>query len=144
MARMEQAGDRVIAVAGLVVESGCVLLSQRTAHQTYPNQWEFPGGKVEPGESPQDALVREMREELGVRVEVGRIWHVLSHVYSSYDLMLLVYLCRLARGEQPQCVQVQAIAWCPREALWMYDILSADDILVARLVREGIPQCTIV
>src|SRR5215510_5957787 len=91
--------DRKLVVAGVVVRNGLILITQRRADQALPLQWEFPGGKVEPGEAPTAALVRELSEEIGATVEVGRIWDVLFHAYDAFDLVMLVYGCRLVEGE---------------------------------------------
>ncbi len=133
---------RKLVVAGLVVGSdGRVLITQRRADQPLPLQWEFPGGKVEPGESPVTALARELREELGIVAIVGRIWEVLFHPYPDFDLVLLVYVCRLAPGEVPRAVEVADLAWVETTALpGSWDILPADRPLVARLVAEGSPD----
>ena len=131
--------DRKLVVAGLIVGGdGRVLISQRRADQMLPLQWEFPGGKVEPGEPPVAALARELAEELGVTVEVGRIWDVLFHAYPEFDLVMLVYACRIVAGA-PRAVEVADIAWVPPAALPTWDILPADRPLVDRLVREGVP-----
>jgi len=130
--------DRKLVVAGLVVRDGLVLITQRRADQPLPLEWEFPGGKVEPGESPTAALARELAEEIGVTVEVGRIWDVLFHAYETFDLVMLVYACRIVDGE-PRTVEVADLAWVPRGELPRWDILSADRPLVDRLVSEGPP-----
>src|SRR5512138_844322 len=103
--------DRKLVVAGLIVRDGVVLITQRRADQSLPLQWEFPGGKVEPGEAPVEALRRELAEELGVAAEIGRIWEVLFHAYPAFDLVMLVYACRLAPGAVPACVEVADLAW---------------------------------
>ncbi len=131
--------DRKLVVAGLIVGSdGRVLISQRRADQALPLQWEFPGGKVEPGEAPVAALARELREELGVEVEVGRIWDVLFHAYPDFDLVMLVYACRVVAGE-PRPVEVAQVAWVAPGQLSAWDILPADRPLVDRLEHEGPP-----
>ena len=90
---------RKLVVAGLIVDDrGFVLITQRRTDQALGGQWEFPGGKVEPGEAPAHALHRELTEELGAAVEVGPIWDVLHHAYPSLDLLMLLYGCRLAPG----------------------------------------------
>ena len=87
---------RTLVVAGLILgDDGRVLIAQRRADQALGGLWEFPGGKVEPGEAPVAALARELREELGVTAAVGRIWDVLFHAYPAFDLVMLVYACRL-------------------------------------------------
>jgi mutator protein MutT len=129
---------RKLVVAGLVVrDDGRVLISQRRADQALPLQWEFPGGKVEAGESPTAALARELEEELGITVEVGRIWDVVFHAYDAFDLVMLVYRCRLVGDTQPRAVEVADFAWSAPAELSAWDILQADRPLVERLVREG-------
>ncbi|MBX3159639.1 MAG: (deoxy)nucleoside triphosphate pyrophosphohydrolase [Deltaproteobacteria bacterium] len=132
--------DRKLVVAGLIVGGdGRILITQRRADQALPLQWEFPGGKVEPGEAPVAALARELREEIGVRVDVGRIWDVLFHAYPAFDLVMLVYACRVGDGEVPRAVEVADLAWVPYGELGAWDILPADRPLVERLLAEGPP-----
>jgi 8-oxo-dGTP diphosphatase len=131
---------RKLVVAGLVVDDdGRVLITQRRADQSLPLQWEFPGGKVEPGEAPVAALVRELVEEIGCVVEVGRIWDVLFHAYPAFDLVMLVYRCRPAAGQVARAVEVADLRWLAPAELPAWDILPADRPLVARLVAEGPP-----
>ncbi len=130
--------DRKLVVAGLIVGAGRVLISQRRADQSLPLQWEFPGGKVEPGEAPVAAVARELREELGVEVDVGRVWDVLFHPYPEFDLVMLVYVCRVRAGE-PRALEVAQVAWVAPGELPEWDIRPADRPLVERLVAEGLP-----
>jgi len=132
---------RTLVVAGLMVRDGKVLITQRTAEQKQPAlalKWEFPGGKVEPGESPAAALVRELREEIGVTVDVGRVWEVLFHVYPAFDLVMLIYVATIVDGE-PRSIEVNDTAWVPVADLAAWDILPADRPLVERLLTEGPP-----
>lgn len=131
--------ERKLVVAGLILGEGRVLITQRRADQALPLQWEFPGGKVEAGEAPVAALVRELREEIGVGVAVGRIWDVLFHAYPAFDLVMLVYACRVVEGE-PRAVEVADLRWLPPAELPAWDILPADKPLVERLVAEGLPE----
>ncbi len=106
-----QAGP-VIVAAAVVVDAGRVLLSQRKAGTHLEGAWELPGGKVEPGEDPRDALVRELREELGVVAEVGDIVEVTFHRYPTKSVLLLFYEARLAEGSPPpQALDVAAVKW---------------------------------
>jgi 8-oxo-dGTP diphosphatase len=132
---------RKLVVAGLIIGADRrVLITQRRADQALPLQWEFPGGKVEPGEAPVAALARELAEELGAHVTVGRIWDVLFHAYPDFDLVMLVYACRLAPGSEPRAVEVADLAWVATDELpGAWDILPADRPLVERLVAEGPP-----
>jgi len=132
---------RKLVVAWLIVGAdGRILITQRRADQALALQWEFPGGKVEPGEAPVAALARELTEEIGVRVTVGRVWDVLFHAYPAFDLVMLVYTCRIVDGDVPRAVEVADLAWVARENLKAWDILPADRPLVDRLVAEGLPQ----
>ena len=136
---MTELRKRTLVVAGLVIaHDGRVLISQRRADQALPLQWEFPGGKVEPGEAPDRALVRELTEELGITVEVGRIWDVVFHPYPAFDLVMLVYPCKIVAGE-PRAVEVADFGWAAAEELGRWDILPADRPLVERLIAEGPP-----
>jgi len=131
---------RKLVVAGLIVGvDRRVLITQRRADQALPLQWEFPGGKVEPGEAPVAALERELQEEVGVVARVGRIWDVVFHAYPDFDLVMLVYACVLAPGAAPRAVEVAALAWVDCCDLPQWDILPADRPLVDRLVTEGPP-----
>jgi 8-oxo-dGTP diphosphatase len=129
--------ERKLVVAALIENAdGEVLLSQRREDQDLPLLWEFPGGKVEPGEAPEAALRRELEEELGVNpaaAKVGTIWDVLFHRYPRYDVYLLVYRVTLAPGVMPRPVEVRDLAWVARARLPEVDILPADAPLVARL-----------
>jgi 8-oxo-dGTP diphosphatase len=131
--------SRTLVVAGLIIgDDDRVLITQRRADQALPLQWELPGGKVEPGEAPAAALVRELQEELGVRVSVGRIWDVVFHAYPAFDLVMLVYACRIVEGV-PRPVEVADLAWVACEDLARWDILEADRPLVERLSVEKLP-----
>lgn len=100
-----------------------------------PLQWEFPGGKIEEGESPTAALERELAEELGARSRVGPIYEVLFYRYRDFDLYLLVYECVLE--DPPRPVEVAQVVWVEPHELGRYPILPADAPLIARLQREA-------
>lgn len=131
---------RKLVVAGLILgDDQRILITQRRADQALALQWEFPGGKVEPGESPIAALRRELTEEIGVTVAVGQIWEVLFHAYPEFDLVMLVYVCRIVDGE-PRAVEVADLTWARAGELSRWDILPADRPLVERLAAEGVPE----
>jgi 8-oxo-dGTP diphosphatase len=98
-----------------------------------PRLWELPGGKVEPGEAPADALRRELFEELGVQVRVGRVLDVVFHRYAAFDLVMIVYACRIA-GE-PRAVAVDDVRWVEPARLAEYKCPPADAALWRRLSR---------
>ena len=139
---------KLVVAALLGGTDGRILLTRRRPDQPLPDQWELPGGKMEPGEAPDEALRRELVEELGARVAVGPIWDVLHHRYPEYAVLMLVYACRLLAGETPRCIQVADLAWvAPGDlgaTLGAGDVLAADRPLLDRLRREGPPSfCTV-
>lgn len=133
------ARPRVLVVAALLRRDGLILVSRRRADQPMPLLWEFPGGKIEPGESPAVALAREVNEELGCEVEVGRIEDVVFHAYPAFDLIMLVYACRVAAGV-PHAVTVAEIAWVSPTALPGMELLPADFPLAHKLAAEAAGQ----
>jgi len=116
---------RKLVVAALIRREDRVLVSRRRADQPMPLLWEFPGGKVEPGEDPVVALAREVREELGCGVRVGRIREVVFHAYEVFDLVMLVYACEISDGT-PRAVQVAEIEWVTVTRLPELELLPAD------------------
>ncbi len=132
---------RILVSAGLVrgaagrPEAGRILLTRRPPDAHLGDWWEFPGGKVEPGESPVEALVRELREELGVDVAVGDIYAVGHHVYESRDVVLLIYECEIVEGE-PACIEVAELRWLTVRELLEVPLPPADEPVVERLRRE--------
>jgi 8-oxo-dGTP diphosphatase len=126
---------RKLVVAALVRDGARILMSRRRADQPMPGLWEFPGGKVEPGESPTDALAREVREELGCAAEVGRIHEVVFHAYPEFDLYMLVYAATITEGT-PRALEVAEIAWVEAARLPELDLLPADYPL-ARALAAG-------
>jgi 8-oxo-dGTP diphosphatase len=123
---------RKLVVAALIRRDGAVLVSRRRADQSMPLLWEFPGGKVEPGEDPRLALAREVREELGCGVTVGRIHEVVFHAYPDFDLYMLVYPCQIVEGT-PRAVEVAEVAWVEAAKLPELDLLPADYPLAREL-----------
>ena len=123
---------RKLVVAALVRDGARVLMSRRRADQPMPLLWEFPGGKVEPGEDPVVALAREVREELGCGVRVGRIHEVVFHAYEAFDLVMLVYACTLT-GDTPRAIQVAEVAWVEAARLPSLELLPADAPLAKKL-----------
>ncbi len=132
---------RLLVVAALIRRGGLLLVSRRRNDQAMPDLWEFPGGKIEAGESPQRALGREVREELGCEVEVGRISDVVFHAYPAFDLYMMVYDCRLV-GAEPRPVSVAEIAWVAPAALPSMELLPADLPLARRLADEASREAT--
>src|SRR5688572_6595740 len=104
-------GTKIIEVsAGLVFRSGQLLITQRHATAHLGGLWEFPGGKREPGESFEQCLVRELREELGIEVSVGELFETITHAYPERTVLLKFFRCQLSQGE-PQAIDCAAVKW---------------------------------
>jgi len=115
---MTDAPATVLVSAAVLVEGGRVLLTQRKRGTHLEGLWEFPGGKVEPGEDPRDALVRELREELGIEATVGDVVEVTFHRYAEKAVLLLFYeASRTAGSPQPRALDVAALEWAGRAEL---------------------------
>ena len=125
-------------VAALIVKDGRILVCQRTRHQTMPMKWEFPGGKVEAGEQPHDALRRELEEELGIDAVIGQEVTCIRHQYSGGGAVeLRFYLVRQFRGELQNRI-FREVRWAEPSELPRFDFLEADLKLVSDLAQGKI------
>lgn len=122
-------------VGAVVVRDDTVLAAQRSAGMSLPGMWEFPGGKVEAGETPQEALAREMNEELLCRVEIGEHVETTSHEYAFGVVTLTTYYATLIDGE-PQLTEHSEIRWIPASSLDSVEWAPADVPAVERIMRD--------
>lgn len=125
-----------IVAAGLVVERGNILLSRRKKGTHLAGCWEFPGGKVEPGEDPRAALRRELEEELGILVEVGEIADVTFHRYDDADkavLLLFFHAVREPGSPEPQAIDVAEVKWAGASALDPAEFPPADVAVLTKV-----------
>lgn len=125
----------VLVVAAVLVDPDRrILLAQRPAGKSLAGLWEFPGGKVETGESPEAALIRELDEELGIIVREPCLAPMIfaSHSYEAFHLLMPVYVCRRWEGV-PQAREHAALAWVPRMRLGDYPMPPADLPLIAAI-----------
>ena len=104
-----RAANWVVVVAGFAVREGRILLAQRPAGKHLAGYWEFPGGKVEAGETPAAALARELREELDVPCTVGVLLDAVTHTYERFDLLMLLY--HVDMHGDPRAHEAAAVAW---------------------------------
>ena len=120
----------VVAVA-LIDGDGRVLLAQRPAHKEHGGLWEFPGGKIHAGETPEAALIRELKEELGIDVAPRCLAPLTfaSHSYGTYHLLMPLYACRNWQGE-PEPLEGQTLAWVRKDKLSSYAMPPADVPLI--------------
>ena len=118
-------------VAALIVQEGKILVCQRTKHQTMPLKWEFPGGKIEEGEQPRDALRRELDEELGIDATIGEEIARIRHEYrSGNSVELRFYVVHEFRGKLENRI-FRDMKWVERTELPSFDFLEADLKLVS-------------
>ena len=124
-------GQPLLVVAAGTLRDGKVMICQRRPDAHNGLKWEFPGGKIEAGESPEAALARELREELDLNVRVGRIMDAVCHRYADRDVLVLFYDCRILSGS-PRTVDCNAVAWAGPEEIRSYDFAGADRAFVER------------
>lgn len=122
-------------VAALLWDGGRFLIGQRSAHKARGLLWEFVGGKVEPGETPEQALMRECREELGVTVSVGGIFMEVTHTYPDITVHLTLYHAALAQGV-PQKREHAQLQWITPAEIPQYAFCPADVDILVRLQAE--------
>lgn len=124
----------LVVAAALIDADGRVLLAERPAGKSMAGLWEFPGGKMGASETPEEALCRELKEELGIETSPGCLFPVTfaSHAYAEFHLMMPLYICRQWRG-QIQPTEGQKIAWVKPENLGDYSMPPADVPLVTAL-----------
>ena len=127
----------LVAACALIDAAGRVLLARRPEGRALAGLWEFPGGKIEPSESPEHALIRELHEELGITIEASDLVPLTfaSHAYADFHLLMPLYLCRQWSGDVA-AQEGQALAWVKSDELARYDMPSADEPL-----KESLAVC---
>jgi 8-oxo-dGTP diphosphatase len=122
-------------VAALVASGGQYLITQRRVSAVLPNLWEFPGGRVENGETDAQALAREITERLGVRISVGQMISFVSHPYEHYNVDLYLYECQLMTRDLT-ALGVQAFRWITSDEFDQLDFAPADEASMTQLLGE--------
>ncbi len=124
----------LVVACALIDKDGRILVTQRPEGKNMAGFWEFPGGKIESGETPEQALIRELKEELGIDVHDSCLapFSFVSHAYEEFHLLMPLYLCRKWKGQITAC-ELQNMQWVLPRNLLDIDILPADTSLVAML-----------
>ena len=123
-------------VAALIREGGRFLICQRPAHKARGLLWEFVGGKVEPGETKAQALVRECREELAITVEVGEEFLEVTHTYPDLTVHLTLFSARIAEGT-PQMLEHNDLRWITPAEIPQYEFCPADKVILEALQKQA-------
>jgi 8-oxo-dGTP diphosphatase len=126
----------LVSACALIDPDNRVLLAQRPAGKSMAGLWEFPGGKVEPGERPEETLIRELREELGIEVKEACLAPLTfaSHAYDDFHLLMPLYICRRWEGTvTPQ--EGQKVTWVRANKLRDYEMPAADIPLIPHLTE---------
>jgi 8-oxo-dGTP diphosphatase len=126
----------IIVTAAVIRRDDSVLITKRLETSRHGGLWEFPGGKLDPNESPQEGLRREIREELDIDIEVETILEVVYYRYPQGTVLILAYNCKHLSGEIRN-LEVAEHRWVPTTMLGEYPLLPADDPIVARIIEKS-------
>ncbi len=120
--------------AAVIQHQNKILITLRPEDKRLGGYWEFPGGKIETGESPQTALIRELREELDIKIEVGALIETVHHRYEWGKVIILAYACSWKSGAIKH-LEVSDHRWVAAKNLLDYDILAADQPIIKKLLK---------
>jgi len=126
--------------AGVIVDGDVVLITRRAPKENFAGGWEFPGGKVEVGETPEDCLVRELKEELNITVSVSKFCTEVTHSYANIHINLLAYYCIITDGSIQVSVH-DRYKWVRINDLLKYDLLPADIYIAKKVMEDYYEQC---
>lgn len=125
---------KIINVVAAIIRDGDKILATQRGYGEFAGGWEFPGGKIEPGESDEVALIREIKEELEVEIEVGEFVHTVEYDYPNFHLSMNCYFANVIRGEIV-LTEHQSAKWLTRDTLMSVEWLPADVSLI-ELLKE--------
>ena len=125
---------RIEVVAAIIRKGNCVFATQR-GYGDYKDWWEFPGGKIEPGETPEKALIREIKEELSTDISVDEFLHTIDYDYPKFHLTMHCYMCSLL-SEALHLNEHEAAKWLNREDIHSVNWLPADEIILPMILDQ--------
>ncbi len=123
---------RTIKVVAAIIEKDKRIFATQRGYGDFKDGWEFPGGKVESGEKPEDALVREIKEELNADIKVGELLHIVEYDYPKFHLSMNCYICELM-SEEIELIEHEAAKWLDYNNIRSVDWLPADIEVVSKL-----------
>lgn len=125
------------ATVAILIKNNKVMIAKREKEDSFGGKWEFPGGKFEEGETPEECLAREIKEELDIDIEVGNFFAENKFTYSKGDIHLLAYYIKHMSGEIKLNVH-DNIAFVDKDEIYNYDFLEADKLFIEKLINDCI------
>ncbi|RLB05440.1 MAG: 8-oxo-dGTP diphosphatase MutT [Deltaproteobacteria bacterium] len=129
--------NTLVVTAALIAKGGRLLVAQRESKDDWGLYWEFPGGKMEEDEGPEECIKRELQEELGINVEIEGIRQAVFKRYKGFNILLLAYKCRIKDGI-PRAVGCREVKWVKQEELKDLQMPPADEEIRERILQEGL------
>lgn len=123
---------RTIEVVAAVIVADTKVFATQRGYGDFKDMWEFPGGKMEPGETPQEALKREIQEELATEIEVGDFIHTIEWDYPKFHLTMHCYFCQVVKGDLV-LLEHEAAKWVGKEEIDQVDWLPADRVIIEQV-----------
>ena len=123
---------KTVRVVAAVIESDHKIFATQRGYGEFKGGWEFPGGKIEPGETPQQALVREIEEELDTEIEVGELIDTVEYDYPSFHLSMDCFCCKIVKGNLV-LLEAEASKWLAKDELYSVEWLPADEGLIKKI-----------
>lgn len=135
---------KTIKVSAAIIKHKNFILATQRGYGPQKGKWEFPGGKIEPGEIPEQAVIREIREELAVEIIVQKLVTIVEYDYPDFHLQMYCFLCEMNRGK-PELREHEAAKWLTREMMDEIDWLPADNLILDQVkqllpIKKEIPQ----
>jgi len=124
-----------IVTAAAIIRDGKVLIAQRQPGSHMEYMWEFPGGKLEADETPEECIIREIKEEMDIDIQVVDIYKVVKFKYEEKDILLLCYLCRIIKGDG-KAIECNDFRWVTKDDLPGFDFVPADLPIVEKLIND--------
>ena len=123
---------KIVRVVAAVIESDKKIFATQRGYGEFKGGWEFPGGKIEPGETPQQALVREIEEELDTEIEVGELIETVEYDYPTFHLSMDCFWCKIVKGNLV-LLEAEASKWLAKDDLYSVEWLPADAGLIKKI-----------